>query len=87
MGGDDLPVGGRPRPFRFHAGEVLRAKSRRHELRGLLRKALDEGYKAPVKELADHAFDAVRNDPDVKTALELMQPPPEKSASSNPPGV
>jgi len=52
-----------------------------------LHKAFEEGYKASVKELADHAFDAVRSDPDVKTVLDLMQPPPEKSASSAPPGA
>jgi tetratricopeptide (TPR) repeat protein len=46
-----------------------------------LRKAHDEGYKASEKDLADKSFDAVRMDPDVKSILDLMQPPP-KSASS-----
>ena len=52
-----------------------------------LRKALEEGYKPTGKELADHAFDEVRSDPDVKGALDLLQPPPEKSASSAPSGA
>ncbi len=52
-----------------------------------LRKALEEGYKPTGKDLADHAFDAVRSDPDVKGALDLLQPPPEKSASSAPSGA
>jgi tetratricopeptide (TPR) repeat protein len=54
-----------------------------------LRKAHDEGYKPTDKVLADHAFDAVRTDLDVKTALDLLapQPPPEKTASSAPSGA
>ncbi len=48
-----------------------------------LRKAHDERYKATEKDLADKAFDMVRADPDVKTALGLLQPP-QKSASSAP---
>jgi tetratricopeptide (TPR) repeat protein len=51
-----------------------------------LRKAHDEGYKATEKDLADKAFDMVRSDPDVKTALDLLQPP-QKSASSAPSGA
>lgn len=51
-----------------------------------LHKAHDEGYKATEKDLADKAFDMVRADPDVKTALDLLQPP-QKSASSAPPGA
>lgn len=46
-----------------------------------LRKAHDEGYKPNEKDLADKSFDAVRMDPDVKSLLDLMQPP-QKSASS-----
>ena len=49
-----------------------------------LRKAHDEGYKATEKDLADKAFDMVRADPDVKSELDLLQPP-QKSASSAPP--
>ena len=52
-----------------------------------LRKAHDEGYKPTEKDLADKAFDMVRTDPDVKTALDLLQPPPQKSASSAPSGA
>jgi tetratricopeptide (TPR) repeat protein len=46
-----------------------------------LRKAHDEGYKPSDKDLADKSFDAVRMDPDVKSLLDLMQPP-QKTASS-----
>jgi len=53
-----------------------------------LRRAHDEGYKPTDKALADKAFDAVREDPDVKAAFDLLQPPPpQKTASSAPPGV
>ena len=52
-----------------------------------LRKAHDEGYKPTDKALADHAFDAVRSDPDVKTALDMLEPPPQKTASSAPSGA
>jgi tetratricopeptide (TPR) repeat protein len=53
-----------------------------------LRKAHDEGYKATDKLLADHAFDMVRADPDVKTAIDLLlPPPPQKSAESAPSGA
>jgi tetratricopeptide (TPR) repeat protein len=51
-----------------------------------LRKAHDEGYKPTEKDLADKAFDTVRADPDVKTEMDLLQPP-EKSASSAPSGA
>jgi tetratricopeptide (TPR) repeat protein len=51
-----------------------------------LRKAHDEGYKPNDKALADHAFDAVRSDPDVKTAIDLFEPP-QKTASSALPGA
>jgi tetratricopeptide (TPR) repeat protein len=51
-----------------------------------LRKAHDEGYKPTEKDLADKAFDMVRADPDVKTELDLLQPP-QKSASSAPSGA
>jgi tetratricopeptide (TPR) repeat protein len=49
-----------------------------------LRKAHDEGYKPTEKDLADKAFDMVRADPDVKSVLDVMQPP-QKTASSAPP--
>jgi tetratricopeptide (TPR) repeat protein len=52
-----------------------------------LRRALDESYKPTDKDLADHVFDAVRSDPDVKGALDLLQPPPQKSASPAPSGA
>jgi tetratricopeptide (TPR) repeat protein len=53
-----------------------------------LRRAHDEGYKPTDKALADKAFDTVRDDPDVKAAFDLLQPPPpEKSASSAPSGA
>jgi tetratricopeptide (TPR) repeat protein len=51
-----------------------------------LRRAHDEGYKATEKDLADKVFDTVRTDPDVKTALDLLQPP-QKTASSAPSGA
>jgi len=50
-----------------------------------LRKAHDEGYKPSEKDLADKSFDGVRMDPDVKSLLDLMQPP-QKTASSAPAG-
>jgi tetratricopeptide (TPR) repeat protein len=46
-----------------------------------LRKAHDEGYKPSEKDLNDKSFDAVRMDPNVKTLLDLMEPP-QKTASS-----
>lgn len=53
-----------------------------------LRRAHDEGYKPTDKALADKAFDMVRDDPEVKSAIDLLQPPPpQKTASSAPPGA
>jgi tetratricopeptide (TPR) repeat protein len=52
-----------------------------------LRRALDEGYKPTDKALADPAFDAVRSDPEVKSVLDMWQPPPQKSASPAPSGA
>jgi tetratricopeptide (TPR) repeat protein len=53
-----------------------------------LRRSHDEGYKTTEKDLADKAFDMVRDDPDVKSAIDLMlPPPPQKSASSAPSGA
>jgi tetratricopeptide (TPR) repeat protein len=48
-----------------------------------LRKAHDENYKPSEKDLADKSFDAVRMDPDVKSLLDLMQPPAKTTSSAS----
>ena len=50
-----------------------------------LRKAFDEGYKEMDKARTDHAFDAVRADPNVKSVLDLL--PPRRSAAAAPSGA
>jgi tetratricopeptide (TPR) repeat protein len=49
-----------------------------------LRRAFDEGYQEMDKAGTDHAFDAVRSDPDVKRVLDLL--PQQKSVAAAPSG-
>jgi tetratricopeptide (TPR) repeat protein len=77
--------------FNFMLAKSYAQKADAMNCAAYLRRAHDEGYKPSEKDLQDKVFDAVREDPDVKAAFDMLQPPPppppQKTASSAPPAA